>query len=122
MDNGSFNSESKLGHTGLIAATTLTLLHFIGACSVTGICLTAPLPSASLFLCAANSLSSFFSSSLRLLQYLKANWRRFSDDDFADWQGVPQRLLSLEEGLVSGDRLADYLCVYYICANFPCVI
>ena len=49
----------------------LTLSHLIGACSVTGICLTVPLPSASRFLCAANSLSSFFSSSLRLLQYLK---------------------------------------------------
>ena len=38
---------------------------------MTGICLTVPLPRASLFLCAAKSLSSFFSSSLRLLQYLK---------------------------------------------------
>ena len=64
------------GNTELNPETTLTLLHLIGACSVTGICLTAPLPNASLFLCAANSLSSFFSSSLRLLQYLKANLER----------------------------------------------
>ena len=49
----------------------LTLLHFTGECRVTGICLTEPLPSASRFLWAANNLSSFFSSSLKLLQYLK---------------------------------------------------
>lgn len=48
----------------------LTLSHFMGVWSVTGICLTEPLPRASRFLWLANKRSSFFSSSLRLLQNL----------------------------------------------------
>ena len=70
MDGG-VQGNFRFGSINVKTLEILTLSQWIGACSVTGICLTAPLPSASLFLCAANSLSSFFSSSLRLLQYLK---------------------------------------------------
>ena len=48
----------------------LTPSHDEGHWMVTGTCLTVPLPKASLFLWAENNLSSFFSSSLKLLQYL----------------------------------------------------
>ena len=44
---------------------------------VTGICLTVPRPKESRFLCWANSLSSRFSSSLRLLQYLEIEKKNF---------------------------------------------
>ena len=50
--------------------TISTCSHVAGFWRVTGICLTVPRPRASLFLWAENNLSSFFSSSLRLLQYL----------------------------------------------------
>ena len=48
----------------------LTASQVTGVWSVTGSCLTVPLPSASRFRWAENRRSSFFSSSLRLLQYL----------------------------------------------------
>ena len=48
----------------------LTPSQDVGHCNVTGTCFTVPRPKASRFLCAENSLSSFFSSSLKLLQYL----------------------------------------------------
>ena len=48
----------------------LTPSQDVGQCNVTGTCFTVPRPKASRFLCAENSLSSFFSSSLKLLQYL----------------------------------------------------
>ena len=54
----------------------LTPSHDEGHWMVTGTCLTVPLPKASLFLWAENNLSSFFSSSLRLLQYLFKRNRR----------------------------------------------
>ena len=53
----------------------LTCSHVAAFCRVTGICLTVPRPRASLFLWAENNLSSFFSSSLRLLQYLHHHQR-----------------------------------------------
>ena len=55
-------------------STISTCSHVAGLWRVTGICLTVPRPRASLFLWAENSLSSFFSSSLKLLQYLQ-KWR-----------------------------------------------
>ena len=51
--------------------TISTCSHVAGFWRVTGICLTVPRPRASLFLWAENNLSSFFSSSLKLLQYLE---------------------------------------------------
>ncbi len=53
------------------SAATLTPWQCCCCCCAIGSCLTCPLPSASLLRWPANSRSSFFSSSLKLWQYLK---------------------------------------------------